>query len=177
MITETYLNLTLIALAIDAAMLVSRSLSAEIREQTLVALVLLPISTHKILYSKFLGSLLNWMPGVICLLVGFILLPHGPAYFAEIFNIRFRGAWFFYLAHLILITHLAAVFSVFVRWGALTLSICTVIGFLVSLYLISYDIEARYDRRLTEVFGFAVLGICVWCHSIVWREIGILAAK
>ena len=176
-ITATYLNFTLIALAIDAAMLASRSLYAEIRAQTLVALVLLPISTGEILYSKFFGSLLNWVPGVICLVTGIMVLPHGPTCFVDFFNIGPRGLWFFYVAHLMLIPHLAAVFAVFVRWGALPLAICTAIGLIVSTYFILVVMHARYDSRLTDVFGFAILGICVWCHSIVWREVGILAAK
>jgi ABC-type transport system involved in multi-copper enzyme maturation permease subunit len=176
-ITATYLNFTLIALSIDAAMLVSRSLYAEIRAQTLVTLVLLPISTGEILYSKIFGSLLNCVPGVICLLVGITVLPHGPACFVDFFNVGPRGLWFFYVTHLILIPHTAAVFAVFVRWGALPLAICTAIGLLVSLFLILVTMQARYDSRFAEVFGFAILCGCVWCHSIVWREVGILAAK
>ena len=76
--TLTCLGLMLLVMAIDAGLVVSRSLHEEVREKNLAMLMLLPTSINRILYSKILGSLVVWLPGPVCYLVGTTALPYAP---------------------------------------------------------------------------------------------------
>ena len=174
-ITGCYLALTMFAIAIDAGLLVSRSLHEEVRGQTLAALLMLPTSTGMILYGKIIGSLLSWLPGPACLLFGTIVLPYGPKCTADF--LQHPGPPFWLVTHLILVPHAAALAAMIVRWGALPLAIGISFGsaFLTGLFFNA--IRVHDDSPVVWFVGFAILGACGACHFFVWQRAEALSAR
>jgi len=169
-----YLALMMFAIAIDAGLLVSRSLHEEVRGQTLATLLMLPTTTGKILYEKIFGSLLAWLPGVGCLLLGMIVLPHADECVNDFFDAS--GPPFWLIAHLILIPHAAALAAMFVRWGALPLAIAIAIGSLFLSGSIFGAMQVDEDSPIVFMIGAGVLAICAACHIAVWLRAEKLSA-
>jgi ABC-type transport system involved in multi-copper enzyme maturation permease subunit len=59
----------------EITLVVGRLLHPEVREKTLSTLVLLPVSCRRILYNKFLGASLSFLPALGYLVLGLILAP------------------------------------------------------------------------------------------------------
>ncbi|MBM4076512.1 MAG: hypothetical protein FJ267_12845, partial [Planctomycetes bacterium] len=142
--TGSFLFLTVLAMSIDAGLLISRSLHEEIRGKTWTSLVLLPTSTIKILISKLMACLLCWCPGPISLLLGIGILPYGHEIVGDVITYE-PEIWFWLFANMILVPHAAAVFATFVRWGALPLGICCGIAsfFMTMALIIASQIATR----------------------------------
>jgi hypothetical protein len=174
-VTATYLHFMIVVLAIDWAMLVSRSLREEIRAQTFPTLKFLPMSTGSILYSKLYGVLLASKPGVFCLLAGIVLLPFGLNCLIDFF--WDPGMSIFYLAHLILIPHVAAYLATITRWGSLPLAICFSVLSLVAIFLNLVSLNVARFSPAFPLAGLAVLSVCACCHFGVWRRVESLSAS
>ena len=170
-----FLIMMMFAVAIDAGLLVSRSLGDEVRSQTLATLLLLPTSSGRILYGKILGSLLGWLPGPVCLLAGILLLTYGRESTWDFF--RQGGAACWLVAHLILVPHAAAVLSMYVRWGALPLGIGVAFTFLFLSVSIFEANRVGQNAPIVWIVTFLVLGLCAACHLVVWLKAEAMCAR
>ena len=174
-ITATYLILMVLAVAIDAGLVVSRSLQDEFQRQTLTTLIILPTSIGHILYGKLMGSSLRWLPTPICLYVGIRFLPYGEQCASDFF-VRPEISLFF-IGHLLLIPHAAAFWATFVRSGALPLGIVTTIASYIFLVLVLLSMSGREEPAIFAAFGTVVLVICGFIHRIIRNRAITVAAR
>ena len=170
-----FLFLAMVAVTFDAGLVISRSLHEEVRSQTLATLMLLPVSSGRILYGKVLGSLLGWLPGPLCLLFGMTYHQYGRESVEEFFRHPGPPAWL--IAHLLLVPHAAAVSAMFVRWGALPLGISLAIGSLFLSGSVFSALRVNDNSVIVWTVAFGVLLICGLCHLVVWLKAEALCAR
>lgn len=172
---ELFLILTMASIAIDAGLLVSRSLHDEIRGQTLAALLMLPTTTGKILYAKVGGALRPWLTGPAFLLIGIVTTSNGRESTIRFFQTTGAPLWL--ILHLILVPHLAAVAAMYLRWGALPLGIAAAIGSGFVTGSIFTAIRAHDDDPIIFFVDIGLVVICLSCHVVVWLRAEALSAK
>ena len=165
-------------LALDAARSASRVFQEEIRGQTLPALLMLPRSITSVVYSKVCGCGLAMLPGGGTLFCS-LFLPGGMDFLTEL--TRQPGVWW-WMMHLILLIHLAAVFSIFLRTGAFVLAMGAVIGSIVLTSLIysmislsSRGSEGSEDLMTAWTVGLGL--VCASCHAIIVMKMPSLGEK
>lgn len=167
-VTDTFLFFAHPLLAVDLALCASRVFHDEIKGQTLSSLLMLPHSVAALVYSKVLGCALAVLPGVFALAFSILLLPGGMRTVDELIGEQWFWWW---LMNLVLVVHLTAVYSLFLRSGAFALALGTMIGtmimtgFAMAIFAIGVG-----GRELENVIGLAafVLGlISVGCHVII----------
>ena len=113
-------GVVLTLLIIEASLSASRLFHDEVRDQTLVSLLILPQSIGAIAYSKLAGCLLGLVPALAWLVLDLILAVDRPEEFLE--AALHPGVW---IATLVLsvFLHLTVLLSLFVKWGALPLAL------------------------------------------------------
>jgi ABC-type transport system involved in multi-copper enzyme maturation permease subunit len=115
----------LVALAVEGCLYASRVFHDEWKNRTLPLLLMLPISTSRIVRAKFAGCLPAMAPGFFWLLVGALVWPDGLWEVGRALLLPSR--WVVLLVYLLLLT-LTAFFSLVVRWGALPLALAVMLG-------------------------------------------------
>jgi hypothetical protein len=163
---QAYLSLSI---AIDAGRILAGSLRDEIRGQTLDSLVMLPRSTIFVVYSKFAGALLGWFPAALVDLAISLGTTEGSRNFAWILKhpVGFCIASFF-----VLIPNLAAVLSLYLRWGSVLLAT----GISIGLFFGMMSISQGNDDNCRGI-AFLVLTFCFLCHLTIVLRIGSLTEK
>lgn len=170
-----FMMIMMFAISLDAALIASRCFSEEVRSQTLSTLLLLPMSTSGILYGKLLGSFLGWLPGPICLVYAMTAHAYGRESVKEFFDRP--GPPFWLIAHLLLVPHVAAVAAMYLRWGALPLSIGVGIG---SLFLSGSSFSMMRvgpNDVIVWVVGLGILVVCLFCHQVVYLKAEKMCAR
>lgn len=114
----------LVLFALEASFYISRILHDEWRERTLPLLMMLPIPTAKMVYSKIAGCLPALLPALFWLFVSCGTMPDGPQQF--LYTLILPSRWFWGLLVVLFLT-LTAFFSLVVRWGALPLAIAVML--------------------------------------------------
>ncbi len=165
------------SLAVDAGMILARSLHDEVRGQTLASLMMLPQSSNSMIYHKFAGAMIGWLPGPVFE----ILLTLGTQ----------TGRWdawdmfiddqfgFVVILFFALIPHFAALVSLYVRWGAVPIAIGMTIGayFAVFATVMIFQTVRSTDYLFECILGFVLFCICLGCHIGVLLRVQALAAK
>lgn len=155
------------AVVVDAAMVLSRAMHDEVREQTLATLLMLPRSSTGIVYCKFAGALLGWLPGPVILLALTLVTEPGRRGFRELLD-NHHGGWCVILLFA-LIPHFAPLVALYVRWGAvpiaigLTIAAYSGIGVLVQTFM---GTMATMER-LFMIIAALLLCVCIACHIAV----------
>lgn len=163
-----------LAVSIDAARILARSVNDEIRGQTLSSLIMLPESSVSLLYAKFAGALIGWLPGVFVEIVVTAITEQGRANLAEMMRLPIG---FYVTTFFILIPHLAVVLSAYLRWGAVPLSVVISIGaYIGSAMLLQAMFRFNPEASILIPMGMCVLGICALCHVLLVLRIKQLAA-
>ncbi len=112
--------------ALELAFVAGRTFREEIRWRTLPALAMLPMSTPQIAYQKAAGSLLGALPPVACFFLGGLLAPE---MFAEMLEAIVTPSptqlvgYLYVVAGVVLLVHLTAFLSLWMRHGALIVSL------------------------------------------------------
>jgi hypothetical protein len=114
----------LVVILIESSLYVSRIFHDEWRERTLPLLMMLPIATPRLVYSKVAGCLPALLPAIGWLIVGCVILPNGAEEVAK--TLIMPSRWFWGLIGVLLLT-LTAFFSLVVRWGALPLALAVML--------------------------------------------------
>lgn len=163
-----------LAVSIDASRILARSVSDEIRGQTLASLVMLPESSASMLYSKFAGALIGWLPGVAVEILVTAVTDQGRRNFAEMIRLPIG---FYVTTFFILIPHVAALLSAYLRWGAVPLSVVISIGsYIGSAMFLQAIFRFNPEASILIPLGMLVLGICAVCHVLLLLRIKRLAA-
>lgn len=173
-VMAVYQMLLLCLVTWEASLLAARSLHDEVRGQTLAALVMLPESVPFVVYSKFTGALAAAFPGVLCLAAASLLTLGGLYNTGEFLE---EAAGWFFLAHFLLVPHLAAVAALSLRWGAVPLAIG---GGITSLFGWVSLFEANHvspSHGGVWVGTFFTLAVCVACHFLVIHRVTRLSER
>ena len=163
-------------LALDIALCFSRVFHDEIKGQTLSSLLMLPKSVPAIVYSKFAGCGLALLPGVFAL-VWSIFLTDGGRFLAEAGT---EPGFLWWLMNLLLLIHLTAVNSLFLRSGAFVLALGMVIGSMIMTGLIIAMLTFGRGDPSGFVFGICSVGIvcvCAGCHAVILARLPVLGTR
>ena len=160
MVTFYQVFLTL-AVVIDAGRVLSRSLHDEIRGQTLSALAMLPHSRVFVIYSKFAGALLGWLPVLIVDALVTFFTPEGRSNFVWAAS---TSLGLCVTSYFVLIPNLSVLLSLYVRWGAVTLATAIAIG--IHFGMLS-TFASSNSHPVMLVVTFCLYGLCLGCHAAV----------
>ena len=169
-----YQTLLLFVVTLEAALVASRVLHDEVRNQTLAALVMLPESVPFVIYSKFAGAFAAAVPGPLFLIVACL---SGPYAWDNMSDFLDEAAGWFFLAHFLVVPHLAAVLALSLRWGALPLAIGGAIGSLVGWVSLFEANHVSRSGGFVWVGTFFTLAVCVVCHFLVVHRVTRLAER
>ena len=166
------------SIAVDAAMMLSRSMHDEVRGETLTSLMMLPHSSTAMVYSKFAGALLGWLPGPIFQICFALSTQVGRR---DLWGLLWNqyDSWLIILLFA-LIPHFAALVSLYVRWGAVPLAIGMTIAVYFSLFVVVIFFEqtnANNNLIAMWIFGLWMLALCVGCHIGVLLRVQALGAR
>lgn len=166
-VTESFLFFAHPLLAIDLALCASRVFHDEIKGQTLSSLLMLPHSIAHLVYSKVLGCTLATLPGVFALAFSIFLLQGGMRAVGELAG---EPVFWWWLMNLVLLVHLTAVYSLYLRSGAFALALATMIGTMIMTAFVIAILAMGAGPDSEGVFGLVafVLGmISASCHVII----------
>jgi len=164
------------SVAVDAALVLSRSLHDEIRGQTLTSLTLLPHSSYFMVYNKFFGALLGWLPGPIIELFFTLSTAVGRHDLWSILCNESDG-WLLFLLFA-LVPHFAIVTSLYVRWGAVALAIGMTFGaYFIIVVAASIFLMNTPHALFSAVFDTLFVCICVACHLCVLLRVPYLGSR
>jgi ABC-type Na+ efflux pump permease subunit len=178
-----------LSVTIDAARVLSRSMQDEVRGQTLASLMMLPCSVNRIVYSKFAGAMLGWLPGPIVGLIFIFVSPTLRVNIEKIFNqqngVNGLAILTMLILYFALIPHYAAFFALFVRWGAVALAIGMTIGtyfvLMMEISIIVFSARgigpAATPDLLFGFISFLLFCLCAACHIGVLLRVQALGAK
>ena len=172
-VTRGFQIFVLPTLMVECALYASRFLQEEIQSQTLASLIMLPRSLASIVYSKLGGILVGLLPGTLALLIAYFLLPERDSTH-ELILADPRYWWM--IANLILIPHLAAVASLYSRWGAFLISCLLVIALsLTSLWVLRVA-KLEFNETSAGLLTAMVLVLIAGCHAVILLRLPKLAA-
>lgn len=156
----------------------------EVRWQTLSVLVMLPYSVAQISYQKVFGYLWALIPAVCYFLLGAALAPELVIEFLEevLLNeaIAFLAFMMTLMAFLTFI-HLVAFMSLYIKWGAIPLSI--LISISVSFCYVFVFSMAMLQSTGSDGEGFVMLTlillsvVCLVLHVLIGERIKTLASQ
>ena len=166
-----YQFLLFFALSWETALLTARSIHDEVSGKTLASLVMLPRTTASVVYSKLYGTLAAAYPGFLCFLVANLFGIKNVVEFLE------DGPALFFVAHFILVPHLAAIYALWLRWGAVPLAIGSMIGS-IFVWVSFFEANNISERSgIVTLVGLLILGICAGCHWVLLNRIRHIAAR
>jgi len=161
----------LFAVTWETALLTARSVHDEVSGKTIASLVMLPRTVAEVLYSKMFGTLIGAYPGFVCFVVANVL---GIANVVDFYR---HGPVVFIVAHFVLVPHLAAIYALWLRWGAVPLAIGSMIGS-IFVWVTFFEANRISERSGIVTFvGLLTLGICAACHWILLSRIRHIAAR
>lgn len=159
----------------DCAMCASRLFQEEIRHQTLAALMMLPRSVAYVVYSKVFGCLAGMIPGAVAVFVAFFMLTDSRSNLYEWID---KPIVWWVVANLLLMVHLCAMLSTYLRWGAFAMALALTGG---SMFISTMILQAIYWRHMTEAkLGFLVVPVllaCACCHVVILLRLPALSER
>jgi hypothetical protein len=157
----------------------SRVSAAEREAVSPASLMMLPRSSNGIVYSKFLGSLLGWLPGPIFLLVMTLSTELGRRSGYSI--ISNEGDGWCVVMLFAMIPHFAPFVALYVRWGAVPLAIGLTFGVYFAIVSCMFMMGPSRSQANMDAYLFistiVLICVCVACHVGVPLRVHALGAK
>lgn len=168
---EVYVVCCSLAMAFEGALLASRVFSEEIRQQTWSTLYLTPLSMGELILVKWAAVFVGLLPVAFFDGVAIFSSAQGIRNFVDILDdAMFWGI----VAMFIACAHFAAVFSLYVRWGAVPLGAGVVwLSFAMLMVIGQPGIRERDAGGIAVV---ASLIACVFSHGWIYVRLEQLAA-
>jgi len=163
-----------LSVAIDAGLVLARALRDEIRDQTLSTLLLLPRSSNSLIYAKFAGALLGWLPGPVIELWLTLITHQGRHSMMWFFSNEDGMAWCIVLVFF-LIPHYAMVLSLHLRWGAVPVG--AGVGVLTFMLLTMFEGLVRNEHVFGGVAALFLLILAGVCHLAVLLRVQSLGIR
>ncbi len=168
-----YQVILLFVVTIEFALLASRVFQEELRGQTLATLMMLPESTINMVYSKLIGALIAAAPGICCLAATALTVGGRQ----NIHDFLDEPAGFFFLSNFMLVPHLAAVLSLYLRWGGVPLAIGLGVASLFGWVSVFQAFRVGPGDTIVSVATLIASVICVACHFWVVSRLPTIAAR
>src|SRR5690606_20336047 len=124
-------------------------------------LLMLPTPVAPIYCSKLCGAMMASFPGLLFLAAASFLTEGGLENTSEFLG---REAGWFFLAHFLLVPHLAMVLALNMRWGCVPLAIALAVGCLFGTVSIFETIRIGPSDKVVGFVGFLIFLVCVGCH-------------
>jgi len=155
-----------------------RIFAQEWRWQTLSALMILPVSTMRVAYSKAAGLLLGLVPALAWLILGFLANPGILAMDGEGLAVLILGMGSAAMSFLLVI-HLVAYFSLVVRRGALLIAIAIWFfsGWILMPFYMITSMMAREPFVMLAVSAIIKLAFVGLIHFGILRRLEKVAAQ
>ncbi|MBI1346867.1 hypothetical protein GC163_11330 [bacterium] len=158
-------------LAAEGAWLASRLFSEEVRGQTWSTLASLPVSFGELCYMKVAAAFLGLLPVCCCLVFLVFFTFTGQA---DLWQILDDPPFYGFIGFFVAMAHLACLFSLYVRWGAVPLAFAVI-------WLPFMGCIALMDRFIDEDTiggGMVMISVvtCVLCHILIGHRLKELAA-
>ncbi len=161
-----------LAMAFEGALLASRVFSDEIRQQTWSTLYLTPLSMGELIVVKWAAVYVGLIPVVFFDFVAIVSSRQGIRNFVDILDdAMFWGIVGMFIA----CAHLAAVFSLYVRWGAVPLGAGVVWLSFAMMMVIGQP--GMHERVAGTVAVFASFFTCAMAHVWIYNRLQQLAAQ
>lgn len=158
-------------LTIEGARLASRMYSEELRQQTWSTLAGLPGEVERLAYRKAAAALLGLVPLLSWWLAIIFLTPAGREMFVEITDDMMLWGL---MGAFMLIPHVAALLSLYLRWGAVPLSFAVV--WVPMFCVLAMNFGSGEDVAGAIFLLGSIVGI-VFCHAMIGRRLHELAAE
>lgn len=174
---ELCMGLMSLSLTIDAAILIARSLQDETRNQTLSTLIMLPRSSNTIIYAKWGGAMLGWLPGACVALIVIMLTETTRRDFGTLISGQY-GSWAVIMLF-VLVPHFAALAALYVRWGAVPVAfgMTVIVYFMIVGCIMITGPRGNPGDIFFTVISLVMLIICGFCHVGVLLRVQALTAK
>ena len=172
---EAFLVFTSLSVAIDAGILLARSITEETRGQTLATLMMLPCSSIPLVYAKFAGALLGWLPGPIIELIVTLATDTGRTDLRSLLTNE-HGGWALILLFA-LIPHFSVFVALYVRWGAVPLGIGMTFGVYFAIIGTMMTVGMGPNELVINLWAFVMVCLCLACHIGMLLRIQALGAK
>lgn len=161
-----------LAMALEGAVLASRVFSEEIRQKTWSTLYLTPLSTLEILQVKWAAVLVGLLPVVVMDFFVIFATERGARNFAQILDdAMFWGI----VAMFVTCSQVAAVLSLYVRWGAVPLAGAVVWMSFAFMMMLGQPHLRERDAGVIAVF--ASLLACLFCQGWIYHRMEELASQ
>ncbi len=162
------MSMGLALVCLELAVCHGRAFGEERKSRTLVSIMLIPASTHGIVYRKMLGCLLGMAPALSLFCLGVVVFPDG---FAEALGttVTEPAAWCG-VAWFVLFCQLTALFSVLLRRGGLLLA------FVVSYFgiqLVSVLIIMFFGLISSVQFGLLMVALVNAAAAVVAHKLAL----
>ncbi len=161
-----------LAMAFEGSLLASRVFSDEIRQQTWSTLCLTPLSIVEIMQLKWAAVLVGLVPVAVFDLAVIMTSESGLRNFFNILDdIMFWGI----VAMFVACAHFAAVFSLYVRWGAVPLGGAVVwMSFAMMMFLSRPGMGEKDAGAIAVIASFFA---CLVCHGWLYARMEQLASQ
>lgn len=174
---EFCIGLLSLSLTVDAAILLVRSLQDEMRNQTLSTLIMLPRSSNAIIYAKWGGAMLGWLPGAFVALIVTMLTETTRRDFVTLISGQY-GSWAVIMLF-VLVPHFAALAALYVRWGAVPVGfgMTVVVYFMIVGCMWLTGGPGNPNGIFFTIMTLVMMVICGVCHLGVLLRVQWLTAK
>ncbi len=168
---ESFQFALVFVVAADAGWVVARAVQHEIRHHTLSTLMMLPQPLWRLVYAKLIANLPALIPGVGAFVWSGMISPR--AFFHS------EDQFFVITCWMLSVPHLAALLSLYMRWGATPLAFGTTLGTLILSEMLFHRFAPGWTLR---EFGFyfvcpLFVTLIALCHALILRQLPQLAAR
>ena len=162
------LFMTMVEIALYAGMMFRE----EIQWKTLSSVMTLPMSPARIIASKIAGCLLGLIPALCYFALGTMIYPEG--FFEGLEELVTSEEGWFFTANFLLVVHLTAFYSLWVRWSSLPLAFGTV--FFINAGCINlFDLSP--SSPATVLLAIMALLFCLVLQGFIRTRLTDVAAK
>ena len=163
------------ALVIETAIQASRVFYTETKWKTLSSIVLLPKSIGEIAYAKIAGAMIMLIPAAGLLLLGIVCAPESFGEFLE--DVLAEPGFWYFVSQVVLAIHLTALFSLYLKWGALPITVaCVWGGNMLLIFFLAAIVRTGPPEGIFGILAILAFVFCGVIHFWVGHRLEELAA-
>ena len=156
------------AFVVEVGIQASRIFYTEVKWKTLSSITLLPKGIGNVAYAKIAGTAISLLPAIGLFLVGAACDPEGFGEGLEDFLTE-PVAWYTF-SQAVLFAHLAALLSLYVKWGAFPLTFALVYGGnILMIFVLSTVWRGGLDDA---IFAMSAIMTFIACFPIQFKVAG-----
>lgn len=150
----------------------SRVFRDEIKWNTLSSLMLVPMSTQRMVYGKVLGCMVGMIPTVAVMFVMLLILSTEDRFFRNLGYMFEEPMFWGFMLHVVLFWHVVMFMSLFMKWGSL---FGTIIMFFFTYMFVAMGAQDE-DPFAAFLFLTAFIGIPFF-HIMIGKRVETIACQ